>query len=115
MAQIAPVEGLAHVKGDTSRRLLDVTLPEFFAYTRTKYGHCEAVVFSQFGLRWTYAELLEKCDDFAAGLLALGIYRGDRVGIWSPNRAEWIIAQIATARIGVILVNINPAYKATEL
>ena len=115
MAQIAPVEGLAHVKGDTSRRLLDVTLPEFFAYTRTKYGHCEAVVFSQFGLRWTYAELLEKCDDFAAGLLALGIYKGDRVGIWSPNRAEWIIAQIATARIGVILVNINPAYKATEL
>ena len=115
MVQIAPIEGLAHVIGDTSRRLLDVTLPEFFDYTLRKYGHCEAVVFSQFGIRWTYAELLKKCDDFAAGLLSLGIYKGDRVGIWSPNRAEWIIAQIATARIGAILVNINPAYKATEL
>ena len=115
MAQIAPVEGLAHVKGDTSRRLLDVTLPEFFGYTRAKYGDCEAVVFSQFALRWTYNELLDKCDKFAAGLLALGLYKGDRVGIWSPNRAEWVVAQIATARIGVILVNINPAYKSSEL
>ncbi len=115
MAQIAPVEGVAHVKGDTSRDLLSVTLPEFFEYTRAKYGVCEAVVFSQFALRWTYNELLDKCDEFAAGLLALGLYKGDRVGIWSPNRAEWIIAQIATARIGVILVNINPAYKASEL
>ena len=66
-------------------------------------------------MRWTYSELLDKCDEFAAGLLALGLYKGDRVCIWSPNRAEWIIAQIATARLGIILVNINPAYKGTEL
>ena len=115
MVQIAPTEGLSHVIGDQSNRLLDVTLPEFFNYTRRKYGQWEAVVFSQFNMRWTYTELLDKCDAFAAGLLALGLYKGDRVGIWSPNRAEWIIAQIATARLGIILVNINPAYKGTEL
>ena len=115
MVQIAPAEGLSHVIGDQSKRLLDVTLPAFFNYARRKYGQCEAVVFSQFNMRWTYSELLDKCDAFAAGLLALGLYKGDRVGIWSPNRAEWIIAQIATARLGIILVNINPAYKGTEL
>ena len=115
MVQIAPTEGLSHVIGDQSNRLLNVTLPDFFKYTRRKYGQCEAVVFSQFNMRWTYSELLDKCDAFAAGLLALGLYKGDRVGIWSPNRAEWIIAQIATARLGIILVNINPAYKGTEL
>ena len=115
MVQIAPAEGLSHVIGDQSNRLLNVTLPEFFNYTRQKYGQCEAVVFSQFNMRWTYSELLDKCDEFAAGLLALGLYKGDRVGIWSPNRAEWIIAQIATARLGIILVNINPAYKGKEL
>ena len=115
MVQIAPAEGLSHVIGDQSNRLLNVTLPEFFNYTRQKYGQCEAVVFSQFNMRWNYSELLDKCDEFAAGLLALGLYKGDRVGIWSPNRAEWIVAQIATARLGIILVNINPAYKGTEL
>ena len=115
MVQIAPTEGLSHVIGNQSNRLLNVTLPEFFNYTRRKYGQCEAVVFSQFNMRWTYSELLDKCDAFAAGLLAIGLYKGDRVGIWSPNRAEWIIAQIATARLGIILVNINPAYKGTEL
>ena len=115
MVQIAPTEGLSHVIGDQSTRLLDVTLPEFFNYARRKYGQCEAVVFSQFNIRWTYCELLDKCDEFAAGLLALGLYKGDRVGIWSPNRVEWLIAQIATARLGIILVNINPAYKGTEL
>ena len=115
MVQIAPTEGLSHVIGDQSKQILDVTLPEFFKYARQKYGQYEAVVFSQFNMRWTYSELLHKCDAFAAGLLALGLYKGDRVGIWSPNRAEWIIAQIATARLGIILVNINPAYKGTEL
>ena len=108
MVQIAPTEGLSHVIGDQSKQVLDVTLPEFFKYARQKYGQYEAVVFSQFNIRWTYNELLDKCDAFATGLLALGLYKGDRVGVWSPNRAEWIIAQIATARLGIILVNINP-------
>ena len=92
-----------------------ITIPTFFDYIVGKHGVQEAVVFSQFSIRWTYSQLFEKCDEFAAGLLALGLYKGDRVGIWSPNRPEWIIAQIATARLGIILVNINPAYKQLEL
>ena len=68
MVQIAPAEGLSHVIGDQSNRLLNVTLPEFFNYTRQKYGQCEAVVFSQFNMRWTYSELLDKCDQFAMGV-----------------------------------------------
>ena len=84
MVQIAPAEGLSHVIGDQSNRLLNVTLPEFFNYTRQKYGQCEAVVFSQFNMRWTYSELLDKCDEFAAGLLALGLYKGDR-SVFGPQ------------------------------
>ena len=115
MVKITPSEGLSHLIGDKTSQLLNVTLPEFFQYTLEKHGHRDAVVFSQFDIRWTYAELFEKSDEFAAGLLSLGLYKGDRVGIWSPNRAEWTIAQIATARVGLILVNINPAYKTSEL
>ena len=69
----------------------------------------------QQGVRWTYRELGEKVDAFAAGLLALGLEPGDRVGIWSPNNAEWVVTQFATAKAGLILVNINPAYRAAEL
>ena len=66
-------------------------------------------------MRWTYRELHSRVDAFAAGLVALGIERGDRLGIWSPNNAEWVIAQLASARAGIILVNINPAYRVHEL
>jgi fatty-acyl-CoA synthase len=66
-------------------------------------------------VRWTYAELQERCDAFAAGLLSLGLEPGDRVGIWAPNCAEWVVAQFATAKAGLILVNINPAYRTSEL
>ncbi|MFN6977699.1 MAG: AMP-binding protein [Gemmobacter sp.] len=67
------------------------------------------------GVRWTYAELAQAVDRLAAGLLSLGVYRGDRVGIWAPNRPEWLLLQFATARIGAILVTINPACRAPEL
>src|SRR6202043_2145352 len=66
-------------------------------------------------IRWTYAELKSRSDAFASGLLALGLEPGDRVGIWSPNCAEWTIAQFATAKAGLILVNINPAYRLSEV
>ena len=66
-------------------------------------------------MRWTWAQFQAEVDRFAAGLLALGLQRGDRLGIWSPNRVEWLVTQFATARIGVILVNINPAYRLAEL
>ena len=63
----------------------------------------------------SWYDLKRRSDDVAAGLLALGVRRGDRVGIWAPNRVEWLLVQFGTARIGAILVNINPAYRATEL
>ena len=115
MTQICPTDGLSHVIGDKSGMLLDISLPEFFATAWETYKYKEAVVFPQFEVRWSYDQLLKKCDDFASGLLSLGLYKGDRIGIWSPNRPEWIISQIATARLGLILVNINPAYKILEL
>jgi len=65
-------------------------------------------------LRWTFADLLEQVDRFAAGLLALGLEPGERIGIWAPNCAEWTVTQFAAARAGLILVTINPAYRATE-
>ena len=115
MEKVAPTDGLSHVIGNSKIPLRNITIPAFFDEIVGKFGDEEAAVFSQFNIRWTYAELIDKCEEFAAGLLALGLYKGDRVGIWSPNRAEWIIAQIATARLGLILVNINPAYKQSEL
>src|SRR6202042_2527427 len=66
-------------------------------------------------IRWSYGELKAKVDALAAGLLALGLSPGDRVGIWSPNNAEWAVTQFATAKAGLILVNINPAYRLSEV
>lgn len=114
-AKIAPVDSLSHVAGDTDQPLVDLTIPEFLYRTARRYPNHEAAVFSGSGEHWTYDQLSRRVDRFAAGLLSLGLYKGDRVGIWSPNRPEWLIAQFATARIGVILVNINPAYRRSEL
>src|SRR4029077_1314582 len=74
-----------------------------------------ALIVRQQNVRWTYRELKERVDAFAAGLLALGLATGDRIGIWSPNNAGWVITQFATAKAGLIMVNINPAYRTYEL
>ena len=87
---------------------------ELRAHRRT-YPDVEALVDVAQGRRWTYAELNADVDVVARGLMALGIEKGDRVGIWAPNCAEWTIVQYATAKIGAILVNINPAYRTHEL
>ena len=79
------------------------------------HGEREALVSRHQGIRWTYAALDAQVERCARGLLALGVDRGDRVGIWSPNNAEWVVVQFATARVGAILVNINPSYRAHEL
>src|SRR5206468_545844 len=78
-------------------------------------GEGDALISRHQGIRWSYRALKERVDAFAAGLLALGLRPGERIGIWSPNNAEWVVAQFATAKAGLILVNINPAYRLTEL
>ena len=112
---IRPANGLSHVAGSTDRPLIDATIPAFMAEVVRRHGHRTAAVFRQTGDRWTYTEFARLIDRLAAGLLSLGVYKGDRVGIWSPNRPEWLLAQFATARIGAILVTINPAYRTSEL
>ncbi len=95
--------------------LLGETIGENLRKTVDRFGDREALVVRHQGFRATYRELWEESGRAARGLLARGVARGDRVGIWSPNRFEWVVTQYATARVGAILVNVNPAYKAGEL
>ncbi|UWQ60645.1 AMP-binding protein (plasmid) [Leisingera caerulea] len=111
----APIDGLSHVRGPSAPPLQHITIPALLQQAVERHGNREALVFPDAGIRMTYAELAQKADELAAGLLALGIVKGDRVGIWSPNRCEWVLTQFATARIGAILVTINPAYRLAEL
>lgn len=110
-----PIEGKSHVKGLTSSDLIELTIPELLRQTVSRFPDQDAAVFCAQGIRWTYAEFSVQVDRLAAALLKLGLVKGDRLGIWSPNRAEWLLTQFATARIGAILVNINPAYRPQEL
>lgn len=110
-----PLNGVSHVKGLTTSPLLEWTLPQLLADTVSKHGPRDAAIFAQQGVRRSYAEFSYDVDRLASGLLALGFTKGDRIGIWSPNRYEWLLSQFATARVGIILVNINPAYRLHEL
>jgi fatty-acyl-CoA synthase len=111
----AAVLPLSHARGPRDVPLLDETIGENLRRTVERFGDREALVVRDQGYRATYRELWDEVGLAARGLLAHGVRKGDRVGIWSPNRAEWAIAQFATARIGAILVTINPAYKPAEL
>jgi fatty-acyl-CoA synthase len=106
---------LATDTGRTDIPLLDDTIGANLARTVAAHGDREALVARHQGVRWTYDELAARVDRCARGLLALGLEAGDRVGLWSPNYAEWTLLQFATAEIGVILVNVNPAYRTHEL
>jgi fatty-acyl-CoA synthase len=101
--------------GPTDTPILEETIGANFERTVGRHPDTEALVDVAAGQRWTYAELNADVDLIARGLMAMGIERGDRVGIWAPNRAEWTIVQYATAKIGAILVTINPAYRTHEL
>jgi fatty-acyl-CoA synthase len=114
-ALIEPNDGLSYVRGSTEIPLSEATVGAFLLDTTQRFPDRPAVVFREQGIRWTWKEFADEVDVFAAGLLALGIQTGDRVGIWSPNRVEWLLTQFATARIGAVLVNINPAYRLAEL
>ncbi|CAB3760579.1 AMP-binding protein [Paraburkholderia solisilvae] len=114
-ARIAPKDGRSYVRGSTDIPLSAATVGQFLLDTARRFPSRPAVVFREQGIRWSWQEFADEVDIFASGLLALGIGKGDRVGIWSPNRVEWLLTQFATARIGAILVNINPAYRLAEL
>ena len=106
---------LSYASGTSDVPLLGRTIGDDLALTVTRFPDHEVLVDVPSGRRWTYRELDAAVDKVAAGLLAMGIAKGERVGIWSPNCAEWVLVQYATARLGAILVNINPAYRSHEL
>jgi len=106
---------MSFVCGSSEKPLIYRTIGDVFDDAVEQWGDREAIVVRHQGIRWTYRQLGEAIDAFAAGLLALDLKAGERVGIWSPNNIEWVIAQFATARAGLILVNINPAYRKAEL
>jgi fatty-acyl-CoA synthase len=106
---------LSYVCGTGSVPLLYKTVGMALEDAARRWGERPALIVRHQNLRWTYRELNEAAERFAAGLLGLGLQPGDRVGIWSPNRYEWVLTQFATAKAGLILVNVNPAYRTSEL
>jgi fatty-acyl-CoA synthase len=105
----------SHVTGATEPPLIEHTIGDALALAALRWGERDALVSVAQGIRWNFAELLERSDAFAAGLLALGLNPGDRIGIWAPNCVEWTLTQFAAARAGLILVTINPAYRLSEV
>jgi fatty-acyl-CoA synthase len=105
----------SQVRGDTTPPLIEETIGAMLDRAVSRWPDAEALVSVEQGIRWTFSEFSRRVDEVAAGLLALGLERGDRVGIWAPNCAEWTLTQFATARTGIIQVNVNPAYRLSEL
>ena len=108
-------ENLSYVHGAHDVPLIGVTIGPYLASVAARHGDSDAVVVPHQNVRWTYREFDERVTRVAAGLLKLGLKPGDRVGIWSQNCAEWVLVQFATARAGLIMVNINPSYRRSEL
>jgi fatty-acyl-CoA synthase len=106
---------ISYDHGVSGKKLIGETIGAFFDRTIETYREREALVVRHQGIRWSWGELGRRVDDLAAGLLSLGLERGDRVGIWAPNTAEWALTQFATAKAGLVLVNVNPAYRRAEL
>ena len=105
----------SYEQGPEEKPLIEKTVGGFFDEVVSRHEDAEALVSKHQGLRMTYAQLKERVDEFAVALLGFGVQKGDRVGIWSPNNAEWVLTQFATAKVGAILVNVNPAYRVQEL
>ena len=106
---------LSYVHGASEIPLIGEPIFQNLRRTAARFGDREALVAPHQAYRATYSQLVEQCEEIARGLMARGVKQGDRVGIWSPNRYEWVIVQYATAAMGAILVNINPAYRTSEL
>ncbi|NYG54880.1 AMP-binding protein [Nocardioides perillae] len=110
-----PTPTASYAAGETEPALLEVTIGADLARTVAEHPDGEALVEVASGRRWTWAQLAADVEAVARGLLGWGLAKGDRLGIWAPNCAEWTILQFATARAGVVLVNVNPAYRTHEL
>lgn len=105
----------SYSSGTSSIPLLGMTIGDKFDEIAEKYAQKEALVVTHQNIRWTYQELKNQVDDCARALIACGLEKGDRLGIWAPNRCEWTILQFATAKAGVVMVNINPSYRKHEV
>jgi fatty-acyl-CoA synthase len=105
----------SYVHGVSPTPLLGATAGQLIDKTAARWPEREALIVRHQGIRWTWRELRQEVDALAGGMIALGLKPGDRVGIWAPNTAEWVVVQFATAKAGLILVNINPGYRVPEL
>ena len=112
---VASTLSISHAVGATTPALIESTLGDFFAEMAARYPDREALVSRHQGVRYTYAQLHQTQRQLASALLGMGLAQGDRVGIWSHNNAEWVLLQLATAQVGLVLVNINPAYRTAEV
>jgi len=106
---------LSYAHGTSTTPLIGETIGNFFDDAAARWPDREALVVRHQDVRWSWGELKARVDDMAAGLLALGLEPGDRIGIWSQNNSEWVLTQFATAKAGLVLVNINPAYRRSEV
>ena len=95
--------------------LLWATIPDHIRAIADRFPERDAIVSRHQNRRLRYAELIQHSDALAKGILALGFHKGDRIGVWATDHIEWLLVQLATARIGVVLVNVNPAYRPREL
>jgi len=115
MSETMKGQGASYVCGDVDTPLLVDTIGSAFDRAVERHGDSTALVVSHQQVVWSYAELASNVEAFAAGLLTLGLVKGDRIGIWAPNCVEWTVTQYAAAKLGLILVNLNPAYRVTEI
>lgn len=109
------MRALSYISGSSDKPLIGQTIGDYFDYIVEKYPDNTAVVSKHQNIRLTYEELEIKVNQCAKAMLSIDLKRGDRLGIWAPNCVEWLIVQLATSKLGVILVNINPAYRLDEL
>ena len=106
---------LSYVSGTSDEPLLYKTVGALLDEAAQRWGERDALIVGHQGIRWSYSELNAAAGRLAAGFIRLGLAPGDRIGIWSPNRYEWVVTQFASAKAGLILVNVNPAYRTAEL
>ncbi len=106
---------ISYTSGTSDKPLLGLTIGDMFDQTVEMYPDNTALIVRHQNVRWNYQKLQEQVDQCARGLMAIGLKKGDRIGMWSPNNSEWVVIQFATSKMGAILVNLNPAYRVHEL